>query len=101
MPTRAPSKATAAKKGGDSLGYRGHKHLKGDKVVASCDRHCNVGAPFISAPGNCNESPLLRDALPRLSLMARAIGMDLQGATVSLDSVYDCRANRRQSSTGT
>jgi transposase len=25
---------TAAKKGGDNLGYSGHKHLKGDKVVS-------------------------------------------------------------------
>jgi transposase len=33
---------TAAKKGGDNLGYSGHKHLKGDKVVAFCDRHCNI-----------------------------------------------------------
>ena len=86
---------TAAKKGGDNLGYSGHKHLKGDKVVAFCDRHCNVIAPFVSAPGNRNESPLLRDALPKLSQMASAIGLDLQGSTVSLDGVYDCRANRR------
>jgi len=86
---------TAAKKGGDNLGYSGHKHLKGDKVVAFCDRHGNVIAPFVSAPGNRNESPLLRDALPKLSQMARAIGLDLQGATVSLDGVYDCRANRK------
>ncbi|MEX3816646.1 transposase [Paraburkholderia sp. BR13439] len=27
--------------------------------------------------------------------MARAIGMDLHGSTVSLDGVYDCRANRK------
>jgi transposase len=86
---------TAAKKGGDNLGYSGHKHLKGDKVVAFCDRDCNIIAPFISAPGNRNESPLLRDALPRLSEMARAIGADLQGSTVSLDGIYDCRANRK------
>jgi transposase len=86
---------TAAKKGGDNLGYSGHKHLKGDKVVAFCDRRCNVIAPFVSAPGNRNESPLPRDALPRLNHMARAIGMDLQGSTVSLDGVYDCRANRK------
>jgi transposase len=86
---------TAAKKGGDNLGYSGHKHLKGDKVVALCDRNCNVIAPFISAPGNRNESPLLRDALPRLTAMARAVGADLHGSTVSLDGVYDCRANRK------
>jgi transposase len=86
---------TAAKKGGDNLGYSGHKHLKGDKVVALCDRHCNVIAPFVTAAGNRNESPLLRDALPRLSQIARAIGMDLQGTIVSLDGVYDCRVNRK------
>ena len=44
----------------------GHKHLKGCKVVAFCDRNCNIIAPFVTAPGNRNESPLLRDALPRL-----------------------------------
>jgi transposase len=86
---------TAAKKGGDNLGYSGHKHLKGCKVVAFCDRDCNIIAPFVTAPGNRNESPLLHDALPRLTAMAGAIGADLQGSTVSLDGVYDCRANRR------
>jgi transposase len=86
---------TAAKKGGDNLGYSGHKHLKGDKVVAFCDRRCNVIAPFVSAPGNRNESPLLREALPRLNQIARVIGMDLQGSTVSLDGAYDCRADRK------
>jgi hypothetical protein len=55
-----------------------------------------VIAPFISAPGNRNESPLLRDALPGLTRTAHAIGMDLQGTTVSLDGVYDCRANRKE-----
>jgi transposase len=54
--------STAAKKGGDNIGFSGHKKMKGDKVVACCDRHCNVIAPFVSAPGNCNESPLLREA---------------------------------------
>jgi hypothetical protein len=41
---------TAAKKGGDNIGFNRHKKLKGDKVVAFCDRNCNVIAPFISAP---------------------------------------------------
>ena len=51
---------TAAKKGGDNIGFSGHKKVKGDKVVAFCDRNCNVIAPFVSAPGNQNESPLAR-----------------------------------------
>jgi transposase len=86
---------TAAKKGGDNLGYSGHKHLKGDKVVAFCDRHGYVIAPFVSASGNRNESSLLRDALPRLTRMASPIGVDLPGSIVSLDGVYDCRENRK------
>ena len=86
---------TAAKKGGDNLGFSGHKHMKGDKVVAFCDRNCNVIAPFVAAPGNRNESPLLREALPELTRTARAIGLDLRGTIVSLDGVYDCRANRK------
>jgi hypothetical protein len=77
------------------LRYSGHKHLKGDKVVAFCDRDGNVIAPFVSAPGNRNESPLLRDALPKLTQMASAIGLNLQGSTLSLDGVYDCRENRK------
>jgi transposase len=86
---------TAAKKGGDNLGFSGHKKVKGDKVVAFCDRHCNVIAPFVTAPGNRNESPLLREALPDVMRIAREAGMDLQGSIVSLDGVYDCRANRK------
>ncbi|RDJ98221.1 hypothetical protein [Paraburkholderia lacunae] len=68
---------------------------KSENAPAFCDRRCNVIAPFVSAPGNRNESPLLREALPRLNRMACAIGMDLQDSTVSLDGVYDCRANRK------
>ncbi|EUC12681.1 hypothetical protein [Paraburkholderia hospita] len=84
--TQGDGTTTAAKKGGDNLGYSCHKHLKGDKVlVAFCDRHCNVIAPFVSASDNRNELPLLRDALLRLSQMASAIGLDLQCSTVSLD----------------
>ena len=86
---------TAAKKGGDNLGYSGHKHIKGDKVVAFCDRNCNVIAPFITAAGNRNELPLLLKALPQMTGMAKMIGIDLRNTIVSLDGVYDCRANRK------
>src|SRR5258708_2931715 len=63
--------------------------------TTTCDRNCNVIAPFVSAPGNRNESPLLREALPQVTRIARATGMDLQRTTVSLDGVYDCGANRK------
>ncbi|MEA3127374.1 MAG: hypothetical protein QOD67_4393, partial [Caballeronia sp.] len=86
---------TAAKKGGDNLGFSGHKKVKGDKVVVFCDRHCNLIAPFVAARGNRNESPLLREALPQLTRIARVVGLDLRGTIVSLDGVYDCRQNRK------
>jgi hypothetical protein len=64
-------------------------------VVAFCDRRCNVIAPFVVAPGNRNEAPLLRQALPEVMRIVREVGMDLCGTIVSLDGVYDCRANRK------
>jgi transposase len=87
--------STAAKKGGDNLGYNGHKHFKGDKVVAFCDRNGNVIAPFVSAPGNRNEAPLLRTELPKVVALARSIGLSLKGSIVSLDGVYDGQENRK------
>lgn len=86
---------TAAKKGGDNIGFNGHKKIKGDKVVAFCDRNCNVVSPFVAAPGNRNESPLLREALPKLTKMASAVGFAIQDSVLSLDGVYDCRKNRK------
>jgi len=94
----ADGTTTAAKKGGDNLGFSGHKKLKGDKVAAFCDRHCNVIAPFVSAPGNRNESPLLRDALPQATRIARAVGFSLRDSIDGIDGidgVHDCRLNRK------
>jgi hypothetical protein len=66
----------ATKKGGDNIGFCKHKKIRGDKVVVLCDRNCNVIAPFVSAPGNRNESPLLPElcqwwrALPTLLVLS-------------------------------
>lgn len=87
--------STMAKKGGDNLGFNGHKHMKGDKVVAICERNCNVICPFIAAPGNRNECPLLPKAIASLKKMAQAVGFNLSGTIMSFDGVYDSRANRK------
>lgn len=65
-----------------------------DKVVAVCSRQCNVISPFIAAPGNRNESPLLKEALPQVTRIAKQVGLDLNKSIVSLDGVYDSRSNR-------
>ena len=70
--------------------------MKGDKVVAICDRNCNVIAPMVFAPGNKNESPLIREAMGPLKHIAKAVGFNLEGSTMSLDGVYDCRENRKK-----
>ena len=69
--------------------------MKGDKVVAFCDRYCNVLSPFVTAPGNQNESPLFKTALSKVMSTARAVGIDLIGTVVSLDGEYDSLANRK------
>jgi len=70
--------------------------MKGDKDVAICDRNCNVIAPVIFAPGNKNESPLIREAMKPLKWIAKTMVFDLYGSSMSLDGVYDCRANRKK-----
>lgn len=47
---------TVGKKGGDNLGRNGHKHHKSEKVVAISDRNANVISPFVTAPGNRNDT---------------------------------------------
>ena len=86
---------TAAKKGGDNVGYNGHKHIKGDKVVAFCDRNCNVLSPFESAAGNRNESPLFRKAIGELKAIFKKVGLNLCSSIMSLDGAYDCKQNRK------
>ncbi len=66
---------TAAKKGADNIGFSGHKKVKGDKVVAFCDRRCNVIAPFVSAPGLIRRRygvslPARRAVIPRVQTTA-------------------------------
>ena len=87
--------STVAKKGGDNLAYNGHKHHQGDKVVAICDRNCNIIAPFITAPGNANECTLLQKALQPLKKITKLLGINLIGKIMSLDGGYDSKDNRK------
>ncbi len=84
---------TAAKKGGDNIGFNGV--IKGDKVVPFCRPQLQRDRAVRFAPGSRNESPMLREALPKLTSIARAGGIELKGTIVSLDGVYDCHANRK------
>ena len=52
-------------------------------------------APFVAAPGNHHESPLLQKALPQVTRIAQKVGLELKNTIVSLDAAYDSRANRK------
>lgn len=87
--------STVAKKGGDNLGYSGHKHFHGEKIVAIVDRNVNVIAPFVTAPGNENESPLLAPAIEGLKRISQKINACITGSISSWDGAYDSKSNRK------
>ena len=64
---------TMAKKGGDCLGFSGHKHMLSEKVVAFVDRNCNVLSPMVVAPGNRHEGPLFGKAFTFLTRVAEIL----------------------------
>ena len=83
------------KKGGDNVGYSGHKHFKAEKVVALVDRNLNVVAPLILAAGNKHESPLFAHAFEGLKQTVRTLKLSLKSSILSLDSAYDSFRNRK------
>src|SRR5208337_4550227 len=62
---------TVAKKGGDGIGYSGHKHQKGEKVLAIVENNGFVLAPLPVAPVNEADTVLLPDGLNALKRVAR------------------------------
>jgi hypothetical protein len=87
---------TMAKKGGDRLGFSGHKHMVGEKVVAFSDRNCNVISPMTIAPGNRHEGPLFIGAFDFLKDLCKRVGISIQKSVASLDSSYDSATNRKK-----
>jgi transposase len=86
---------TVAKKGGDGLGYSGHKHQKGDKVIAIIDNNGYVLAPLPVAPVNTADTVLLPEGLKALKRVAKRTGLDLKGAYLNLDGGFDSQSNRK------
>ena len=86
---------TVAKKGGDGLGYSGHKHQKGEKVLAIIDNNGYVLAPLPVAPVNEADTVLLPEGLKALKQVAMLTGLELQGAYLNLDGGFDSARNRK------
>ena len=63
-----------AQKGGDGLGYSGHKHQKGEPVIAILDNHGSVRAPLPVAPVKAAHTVLLPEGLTALKRVAKLTG---------------------------
>ena len=86
---------TVAKKGGDGIGYSGHKHQKGEKVIAIIDNHGYVLAPLPVAPVNEADMVLFPEGLKALKRVAKLTGLVLEGAYLNLDGGFDSKSNRK------
>ena len=86
---------TVAKKGGDGIGYSGHKHQKGEKVIAIIDNNGYVLAPLPVAPVNEADTVLLPEGLKALKRVAKLTGLVLEGAYLNLDGGFDSKSNRK------
>jgi transposase len=86
---------TVAKKGGDGIGYSGHKHQKGEKVLAIIDNNGYVLAPLPVAPVNTADTVLLPEGVKALKQVAKRTGLELKGAYLNLDGGFDSQHNRK------
>ncbi len=86
---------TVAKKGGDGIGSSGHKHQKGEKVLAIIDNNGYVLAPLPVAPVNEADTVLLPEGLKALKRVAKLTGLVLEGAYLNLDGGFDSTSNRK------
>src|SRR5436190_13942425 len=82
-------------KRGDGIGYSGHKHQKGEKVIAIIDNNGYVLAPVPVAPVNETDMILLPKGLKALKKVAnnacnpKKVKLDLRGAYLNLDGGFD------------
>jgi hypothetical protein len=76
------------------IGYSGHKHQKGEKVLAIVDNNGFVLAPLPVAPVNEADTVLLPDGLNALKRVVRLTGLEIEGAYLNLEGGFDSRHNR-------
>src|SRR5208337_2574199 len=86
---------TVAKKGGDGIGYSGHKHQTGEKIIAIVDNNGYVLAPLPVAPANETDTVLLPEGLNTLKRVARLTDLKIDGSYLNLDGGFDSRHNRK------
>ena len=75
------------------MGYSGHKHQKGEKIVSIGDNIGNIIAHCESKPVNINDSKLLPDSLKSLKQAAKILAISLDNLPITFDSGFDSEEN--------
>ena len=79
------------------MGYSGHKHQKGEKVIALVENHGYVLSPLTVAPVNEADMVLLPQGLKALKRVIREAGLEIsRRAVLNLDAGFDSKANRKR-----
>jgi hypothetical protein len=81
---------TVAKKGGDRIGYSGHKHQKCEKTMVIVDNNGYILSPMTVDSVNRHDTTLLP-----LSHLKKAIGLELNATILNLDAGFDSLVNRK------
>jgi hypothetical protein len=75
--------------------YSGHKHQKGEKILAIIDNNGFVLPPLPVAPANEADTVLLPEGLNALKRIARLADLKIGGSYLNLDGGFDSRYNRK------
>ena len=75
------------------MGFSGHKHQKGEKILTICDGNGNIVAPLVVESVNRHDDVLLDESLMNLQDIALEIHLDLSGKYLTLDSGFDSALN--------
>lgn len=87
---------TICVKGGDLKGYCGHKHQKGNKIIALQDNAGNILAPMTIATVNQSDMLQLPNSLKDLKVTCQRTGLVIPRNTpLNLDPGFDSRKNRK------
>jgi transposase len=84
-----------AQKGGDGIGYSGHTHHKGEKVIASIENNGDVLAPLPVAPVNEAATVLWPAGLKAWKRGAKLTGFGRNGSYLNRDGGGDSTSNRK------
>jgi hypothetical protein len=87
---------TMAKKGGEAVGYSGHKKHTGSKTLSVIDNQGNVIGTMDVKPASTPDISSAENALDGVRAVGRAVGLNLERVPRKADAGFDNRANRKK-----